>query len=293
MWRAGGSRARPVPRVLARQGRASVGACRPVRTASRCAARPPGTPPARRSRYATGRWPGQGRRRPIGTPARPAPPRRGTGWRWGARRAPSIGVVVPVLGVVIPGPFADAEPREGGGCLVVPAVVQRDAGVGERREHYRASRATSTARRVLPTPLRPTSVTSRASPTIASTAARSRSRPTKLVHGAGSPTTAAGEVAAGASAASSRRSRRRICAAGTARGSRPCAPRYAAGPRSVPCSGARPRHRAPRPHALTSRPARPPHRPIIAATRAISASSVVNPRWPMMPRHLASAPASR
>src|SRR5439155_3841665 len=39
---------------------------------------------------------------------------------------PGVGVVVPVLGVAIPGQFADAEPGEGGGRLLVPAVVQRD-----------------------------------------------------------------------------------------------------------------------------------------------------------------------
>jgi hypothetical protein len=69
-----------------------------------------------------------------------------------------------------------------------------------------APRATSTPRRVLPTPPGPTRVTSRASPRAASTVARSPSRPTKLVHRAGRPTAAAGVRATAASPASSRRS---------------------------------------------------------------------------------------
>ena len=69
-----------------------------------------------------------------------------------------------------------------------------------------ASRVTATARRVLPTPPGPTSVTRWASRRAARTAARSRSRPTKLVHCTGRPSGAAAGRAAGASAASSRRS---------------------------------------------------------------------------------------
>ena len=46
---------------------------------------------------------------------------------------PGVGVVVPVLGV-IPGKLADAEPGVGRCGLVVPAEVQRHAGVGERSE---------------------------------------------------------------------------------------------------------------------------------------------------------------
>ncbi len=69
-----------------------------------------------------------------------------------------------------------------------------------------ASHVTATARRVLPTPPGPTRVTSRASRRASTTPARSCSRPTKVVHGAGRPSGAATGRVTAARVTSSRRS---------------------------------------------------------------------------------------